>query len=546
MAAPFVPARFQAPLPQSHFIVEEAPNEEALPMDVLIVGGGPAGLACAIRLKQLCASDPALGDLEIGVLEKAPDLGGHCLSGAVMNPVALKSLFPDLPESELPLRTRVDSEAVYLLTGSGQFKIPTPPTMANHGNYVVSLCEVVQWLGSQAEALGINLFPGYPAESLLVQGTAVVGARTVPVGLDRSGVPTDNYTPPTDVTARVTVLAEGTRGPLAQAYCQWQGLTSTNPQIFALGVKELWEVKAAPKQVIHTLGWPLPTDAFGGSWLYPMADNLVSLGLVVGLDYRQQQLDVHNMLQHLKRHPLIAPILEGGQLVEWGAKTIPEGGWHSLPTRLHGEGLLMAGDTVGMVNVPALKGIHLAMQAGIFAAETIAAALKQDDTTAAALSSYDTRVKESFIGQDMYATRNMRLAFKDGFYLGGFQAVLMTLTKGGFPGGTIAMHADADASRREGAPCSALPEGGMSKLDAVFYSGNQTRDDIPSHLIVGQDIPGEVADFYAAMCPAGVYERQGDALVVNAPNCIDCKATDVLGPRWTPREGGSGPSYKRM
>lgn len=546
MAAPFVPARFQAPLPQSHFIVEEAPNEEALPMDVLIVGGGPAGLACAIRLKQLCASDPALGDLEIGVLEKAPDLGGHCLSGAVMNPVALKSLFPDLPESELPLRTRVDSEAVYLLTGSGQFKIPTPPTMANHGNYVVSLCEVVQWLGSQAEALGINLFPGYPAESLLVQGTAVVGARTVPVGLDRSGVPTDNYTPPTDVTARVTVLAEGTRGPLAQAYCQWQGLTSTNPQIFALGVKELWEVKAAPKQVIHTLGWPLPTDAFGGSWLYPMADNLVSLGLVVGLDYRQQQMDVHNMLQHLKRHPLIAPILEGGQLVEWGAKTIPEGGWHSLPTRLHGEGLLMAGDTVGMVNVPALKGIHLAMQAGIFAAETIAAALKQDDTTAAALSSYDTRVKESFIGQDMYATRNMRLAFKDGFYLGGFQAVLMTLTKGGFPGGTIAMHADADASRREGAPCSALPEGGMSKLDAVFYSGNQTRDDIPSHLIVGQDIPGEVADFYAAMCPAGVYERQGDALVVNAPNCIDCKATDVLGPRWTPREGGSGPSYKRM
>lgn len=546
MAAPFLPARFQAPLPQSHFIVEEAPNEEALPMDVLIVGGGPAGLACAIRLKQLCASDPAFGDLEIGVLEKAPDLGGHCLSGAVMNPVALKSLFPDLPESELPLRTRVDNEAVYLLTGSGQFKIPTPPTMANHGNYVVSLCEVVQWLGSQAEALGINLFPGYPAESLLVQGSAVVGARTVPVGLDRAGAPTDNYTPPTDVTARVTVLAEGTRGPLAQAYCQWQGLTSTNPQIFALGVKELWEVKAAPKQVIHTLGWPLPTDAFGGSWLYPMADNLVSLGLVVGLDYRQQQLDVHNMLQHLKRHPLIAPILEGGQLVEWGAKTIPEGGWHSLPSRLHGDGLLMAGDTVGMVNVPALKGIHLAMQAGIFAAETIAAALKQEDTTAAALASYDKRVKESFIGQDMYATRNMRLAFKNGFYLGGFQAVLMTLTKGGFPGGTIAMHADAEASRREGAPCSTLPEGGMSKLDAVFYSGNQTRDDIPSHLIVGEDIPGEVADFYAAMCPAGVYERQGHALVVNAPNCIDCKATDVLGPRWTPREGGSGPSYKRM
>lgn len=548
MASPLVPSRYQAPLPQDKFIVREAPGEDALPMDVLIVGGGPAGLACAIRLKQLCAADPSIGDLEIGVLEKAPDLGGHCLSGAVMNPIALKSLFPDVPEKDLPLRTRVDAEAVYLMTSAtGQMQIPTPPTMANHGNYAVSLCEVVQWMGAKAEELGINLFPGYPAESLLVEGNTVVGARTVPSGLDRAGEPTGNYAPPTDVAARVTVLAEGTRGPLAQAYCSWQQLSSPNPQLFALGVKELWEVKAAPKQVIHTLGWPLPTDAFGGSWMYPMADNLVSFGLVVGLDYRQQGLDVHLMLQHLKNHPLFKAILDGGQLVEWGAKTIPEGGYYSLPSRLHGDGLLMAGDCVGMVNVPALKGIHYAMQAGIFAAETIFEALKKDDVSAGALSGYDTKVKESFIGKDLYATRNMRLAFKDGFYLGGFQSVLMTLTNGAFPGGQYKMHADAEALRHPGgSPFNTLPPGGIAKLDAVYYAGNQTRDDIPSHLIVGKDVSGEVADFYAHMCPAGVYEREGDTLVVNAPNCIDCKATDVIGPRWTPREGGSGPSYKRM
>jgi len=548
MASPLIPSRYQAPLPQDKFIVREAPGEDALPMDVLIVGGGPAGLACAIRLKQLCAADSSLGDLEIGVLEKAPDLGGHCLSGAVLNPIALKSLFPDVPEKDLPLRTRVDAEAVYLMTSAtGQMQIPTPPTMQNHGNYAVSLCEVVQWMGGKAEELGVNLFPGYPAESLLVEGNAVVGARTVPTGLDRAGEPTGNYAPPTDVAARVTVLAEGTRGPLAQSYCSWQQLSSPNPQLFALGVKELWEVKAAPKQVIHTLGWPLPTDAFGGSWMYPMADNLVSFGLVVGLDYRQQALDVHVMLQHLKNHPLFKAILDGGQLVEWGAKTIPEGGYYSLPSRLHGDGLLMAGDCVGMVNVPALKGIHYAMQAGIFAAETIFDALKKDDVSASALSGYDTKIKSSYIGKDLYATRNMRLAFKDGFYLGGFQSVLMTLTNGAFPGGQYHMHADADAPRLPGgSPLNTLPPGGIAKLDAVYYAGNQTRDDIPSHLIVGQDVSGELADFYAHMCPAGVYERQGDTLLVNAPNCIDCKATDVIGPRWTPREGGSGPSYKRM
>lgn len=548
MTGPLIPARYQPPLPQDRFLISESPGEEALPMDVLIIGAGPAGLACAIRLKQLAAQDPALGELEIGILEKAPDLGGHNLSGAVINPAPLRALFPDLTDSDFPFfRHVVTQEAVHWLTSAtGGMKIPTPPTMANHGNIAISICELVQWLGEQAESLGVNLFPGYPAEALLIDGTQVIGARTVPAGLGRDGEPTGNYAPPTDVAARVTLLAEGTRGPLAQSWRQWQGLKSPNPELFALGVKELWEVPTAPAGIIHTLGWPLPTDAFGGSWLYPMGGNLVSLGLVVGLDYRQQALDVHLLLQHLKTHPLIAPILNGGTLVEWGAKTIPEGGWYALPERFHSAGLLVAGDCAGMVNVPALKGIHYALQAGMLAAEAIAAALKQDDVSAAALAPYTAAIHSSAIGKDLYATRNMRLAFKDGFYVGGFKSVLMTLTNGAFPGGRIPIHADADAPKVPGGPLTSLPPGGIPKLDAVYLAGNQTRDDIPSHLIVGQHIPGAVADFYAAMCPAGVYERQGDALVVNAPNCIDCKATDVLGPRWTAREGGSGPSYKRM
>jgi electron-transferring-flavoprotein dehydrogenase len=279
-----------------------------------------------------------------------------------------------------------------------------------------------------------------------------------------------------------------------------------------------------------------------------MGDNLVSLGLVVGLDYPQSTLDVHVLLQRLKMHPLFHRYLEGGEMVEWGAKTIPEGGYHSVPDRLHGDGLLLAGDTAGLVNVATLKGIHYAIQAGIYAARTIFQALKADDTSASALASYDQTLRSSYVFEDLHRTRNMRLAFKSGFWLGGMKAGLMSLTKGAFPGGRVAVMADADEERRPAPAAEFRPDGKytFSKLDAVFRSGNATRDDIPSHLLVGEEVSGEVAEFYEHLCPAGVYERDGEKLVVNPPNCVDCKATDVLGPRWTPREGGSGPSYKRM
>ena len=301
-------------------------------------------------------------------------------------------------------------------------------------------------------------------------------------------------------------------------------------------------------RVIHTLGWPLPSDAFGGSFMYPLGPAQVALGLVVGLDYHDAALDVHQLLQRMKLHPLFRPQLEGGRLLEWGAKTIPEGGYYALPDRRHGDGIMLVGDAAGFVDVPSLKGIHYAMQSGIYAARAAAAALKGGEATAAALAPYDKVVDESYIAEDMHQTRNMRLAFKEGLWVGGVKAGLMTLTRGRFPGARIAMGRDADTPKtvHPGEPFT--PDGTLTfgKLDAVFKSGNATRDTIPSHLVTGPDVTPEVADFYAHLCPAGVYEREGDGLRVNPANCVDCKATDVLGPRWTPREGGSGPKYRLM
>ena len=548
------PIDHQPKLPMDRLVLNEAPDDEAVPMDVVFVGGGPAGLAGAIELARLVREDHetggGIGEIEIGVLEKAASLGEHSLSGAVMNPRALRELFPNLSDDELPFRNAVKKEAVYFMTEGKAARVPTPPTMKNHGNYVVSLSEVVAWMGEQAEAMGVNLFPGVPADSLLVDGDKVIGVRTTPSGLDRNGEPASaDAMPAMDITGRVTVLSEGTRGTLSQAWYDWQNVGSENPQIYALGVKELWETKKPLDRIIHTLGWPLPRDAFGGSWIYPVDDNLVSIGLVVGLDYEDARLDVHELLQRMKLHPLVREMLEGGEMVEWGAKTIPEGGFYALPERRHGDGICIVGDSVGYVDVPSLKGIHYAMQSGMYAARAIFQALKNDDTSEAGLAAYTKMVDESYIVSDMKKTRNMRLAFKKGFWGGSIRAGMMTLTGGSIPGGKIPHEEDAaDVKHLGEEKAPFVPDGKLtfSKVDAVFKSGNQTRDDIPQHLIVGEDIPAEVAEMYVHLCPAGVYEREGDKLIVNAPNCVDCKATDVIGPRWTPREGGAGPAYRRM
>ena len=548
--ARFRPAQFQPPLPLDRLILKDgtAGAGDRMELDVLVVGAGPAGLACAIELAQLAKRSG--GDLNIGVLEKAEALGEHSLSGAVVNPRAFRELFPDLRDQDFPFRGPVTKEAVNLLTAHRALRLPTPPTMHNSGNFIASLCEIVRWLGARAEALGVNLFTGFPAASLLADGERVGGVRTAATGLDRDGKPLANYLAPNDLVAGVTVLAEGTRGMLSQAWLEWQRVGAANPQIYALGVKEIWETKQPLDTIVHTLGWPLPTDAFGGSFMYPLEANLVALGLVVGLDYGDAGLDVHDLFQRMKLHPMFRRVLEGGEMVEWGAKTIPEGGYYSVPARRAGEGVVILGDSAGFVDVPSLKGIHYAMQSGIFAARAIFAALEVHDPSAARLGEYDRLVDESYIMKDLYRTRNMRLAFKDGFYVGGVKAAVMTATGGRIPGGKIAVESDAEVERRltPGASPGIAPDGKLtfSKVDGVFKAGNATRDTIPIHLVVGRDVPAAVAEFYARMCPAGVYEVAQGTLRVNAPNCVDCKATDVLGPRWTPREGGSGPKYKRM
>jgi electron-transferring-flavoprotein dehydrogenase len=547
-----LPARHQRPLPLDQVVRRDPPGAEAIEMDVVIVGAGPAGLACAIELTRLARQDAesggGLGELNIAVLEKAGALGEHSLSGAVVNPRAFHELFPDLNPSDFPFRQPVAGEAVYFMTEGRAQRIPTPPTMHNAGFYTASICEIVRWMGERAEQAGVNLFAGFPVDSLLVEGDAVRGVRTTPSGLDRERQPTADYGEPTDVTAKVTVIAEGTRGLLSQGWREWQQVRSPNPQIFALGVKEVWRTLKPLGSVIHTLGWPLPDDAFGGSFMYPLGPGQIALGLVVGLDYHDAALDVHELLQRMKLHPLFRPQLEGGELLEWGAKTIPEGGYHALPERRSGDGVLLVGDAAGFVDVPSLKGIHYAMQSGISAARAAFAALKAGDPSAARLAAYDRMVDESYIVADMYRTRNMRLAFKDGLYVGGFKAGLMTISGGRLFGGRMEMPEDAAAPRRVAEAEPFTPDGTLTfgKLDAVFKSGNATRDTIPSHLLVGPDVSAELAEFYSHVCPAGVYERVGDELRVNAPNCIDCKATDVLGPRWTPREGGSGPKYRAM
>jgi electron-transferring-flavoprotein dehydrogenase len=537
----------QPDLPLDRFLCREPAGGDAIAVDFLVVGAGPAGLAAAISFAQ-GARAAGRDDLQVAVLEKAESLGQHNLSGAVVNPRSLRALFPGKTDAEFPFRAPVAGERVYFLTPRRAWRVPTPPPMRNHGNFVASICEVVRWMGKEAEALGVNLFTGFPAASLRVDGERVTGARTQVSGLRRDGSPGPNHTPGTDLTAAVTALAEGTRGPLSMAWTRWRGVPSPNPQVFALGVKEVWETKRSLEAVVHTMGWPLPPTSFGGSFAYPLDASTVALGIVVGLDHEGTDLDPHFLLQRLKTHPFFRRLLEGGTLLEWGAKTIPEGGWWSLPDRLSGDGVLLLGDAAGFVDVPSLKGIHYAVQSGIEAGRAALRAVLAGDPSAAALSGYDRAIRGSFVGEDLRRRRNERLGFRHGPLVGALVAALSTVTGGRAPHGRVRMRPDVAAARRPRTPAPLVPDRALtfSKVDGVFKSGNTTRDDIPSHLVVGEDIPPEVADLYARICPAGVYERRGDRLVVNPPNCVDCKATDVIGPRWTPREGGSGPRYQRM
>ena len=554
---------FPPPFDPRDFVAEPTdPADERIEVGVLVVGAGPAGLACAIRLGQLLEEHPdvaeRLGEVPVALLEKGKQPGSHLLSGAVVDPRGLQRLFGNrLRMQDLPSFGEVPGEAVYLLTKRAALRIPPPPPMRNHGNWIFSLSQLGRFLAERAEEGGAMLLPETAAQKLLVSHGRVVGVRTGDKGRGREGQELPNFEPGSDLVAKVTVLAEGTQGHLTGVALDRFGLRGDEPQVWELGVKEVWKVAKPLKHIVHTMGWPLRPGArfreFGGSFIYPMGEDMVTIGLVVGLDYRDSELSVHDLLQELKTHPKIRTILEGGERVQWGAKTIPSGGFHSLPRQLHAPGLLLCGDGAGMVNIPRLKGVHYAIESGRLAAEAAFRALQRGETPASALSSYDDAVRDSFIWKDLYEVRDMRQVFQRGFFVGGALASAMTASKGRVQLGRKRAEPDADAPllSTDRAASYPAPDGTLTfdKLSSVFASGNKTRDDQPSHIRIERQVPADVARMWARMCPAQVYEagaEDGDGTVtveVAPSNCVQCGAITAKGGRLTPPEGGSGPEY---
>ncbi len=542
----------------------DAPDER-IDVGVLIVGGGPAGLACAIRLGQLLEEDPEtaerLGEVPVALVDKGKQPGSHLLSGAVMNPRAIRRLFRGRPEQleGLPTYGEVPGEGVYLLTQKRALRIPPPPTLRNHGNWIVSISQMSRYLSEQAEAAGTFVLPETSADRLLVEHGRVVGIRSGDKGRGREGEPLGNFEPGADIAAQVTVLAEGTAGHLTGAALDHFGLNGPEPQIWELGVKEVWRVAKPLNKIVHTLGWPLRKPAkyreFGGSWIYPMGDDMVSIGFVIGLDYRDVELSAHDLLQEFKTHPFVRGILEGGERIAWGAKTITSGGWHAMPSSLGAPGLLLAGESAGLVDLARLKGVHYAIESGRLAAEAAYRSLQRGESPGriGAFAAYDSEVRSGYLGKNLREVRNMRQAFEKGFFVGGGLASAMTVTKGKLPPKEFHNEPNAEAPllRSDRASRYPAPDGTLTfdKLSSVFASGNRTRDDQPSHVRVETSVPRDVAEMWAWMCPAQVYEvgeENGDGTVevkLTPSNCVQCGAITARGGRLTPPEGGSGPEY---
>jgi electron-transferring-flavoprotein dehydrogenase len=562
---PVAPEEFPPPVkPAEEFIGPPTdPEEERIEVGVAIVGGGPAGLACAIRVMQLLEDEPELaeklGEVPVAVIEKGKTTGAHLLSGANMRPSAMRELFPDLDPSDWPVYQEVTKDAVYLLTKRRALPLrPMPPNFRNHGNYVTSIAKLGRFLGEKAEEAGVYVLEETAADKLLVEDRIVKGVRSGDKGRGREGEELSNFEPGSDVIAKATVLAEGTIGHLTRAALDYYDLHGRDPQRWELGVKEVWKVERPLDRVIHTMGWPLRKRAkwneFGGSFIYPMGEDEVCIGLVAGLDYTDARFSVHDALQELKTHPFVRKILDGGERVAWGAKTIPSGGYWSMPSRLSVPGMVIAGDAAGMVNIPELKGIHYAMHAGMYAAEAIVHALTRDSIN---FEAYDEQVRDSVIEEDMYRSRNMRQPFEHGFLVGGAMASLMTITRGAFPGGHWRNEPDAQHAMSIDGAAKAYPTPDnkyiFDKLSSVFASGNATRDDAPNHIRLQTKVPREIAQTWVSMCPAHVYEIPDDQLEsgaetielqVTPSNCVQCGAITAKGGRLTLPEGGDGPLYQ--
>ncbi len=551
-------------------------QRERLEADVLIVGAGPAGLACALHLARLIrehnesGAKPELSAENIYVLEKGREVGAHQLSGAVMDPRGLRELVPDFEQSAPPgtLDTPVTDDAAFFLTKSGAWKFPvTPPPLRNHGNYVVSLSKLVKWLGGLVEKAGVNLFTQFGGAQLIYEGEGITGVITEDKGVDKNGQPKDNYTPGYELRAKVTVLAEGPRGSLTKDLVAKKKLDGLNPQIYAIGIKELWEVPAgriATGYVVHTMGWPLDPSIYGGGWVYGLRENRVSLGLVAGLDYHDPQFDPHEAFQKFKTHPFVRKVIEGGKLVRYGAKTIPEGGWYSMP-RTYVDGGLIIGDSASFLNSQRLKGIHMAIKSGMLAAETIFDALCAGNTSAKTLSTFPKKVEASWIKKELWAVRNFHQSFQHGLYAGLFHAALQFV--GGGRGLVDPMRARPGHEAYQQLDGAAAPErfkgdGALTfdRLTDVYHSGTRHEEDQPCHLVVVEpDICStrcvrEYGNPCQYFCPAAVYEmvqEKGEKrLKINASNCVHCKSCDIADPyqiiNWVVPEGGGGPNYEGM
>jgi electron-transferring-flavoprotein dehydrogenase len=566
------PAAFPPPVDSPKEFVKNGldAEDELIEVGVVIVGGGTAGLACANRLLQLLADDPEtmerLGEVPVAVVEKAKTCGGHNLSGAVMRPAALEELFPQMTREDWRKEGfaygEVKKEAVYLTpTSKLKLRIPPPPPFKNHGNEVISVSALARFQQRQAEEGGAYVLTETSATQLIVEDGCVVGVRSGDKGRGKDGEPLGNFEPGTDIKAQATVLAEGCWGSLSGAAIREFDLAEgREPQVWELGVKEVWKVPRPLDRLIHTMGpWPLKISSkygqIGGTWIYPMkdektGDDLVSIGFVVELEYADATTSVHDLLQTFKTHPLVRKILEGGERVAWGAKALPGGGYWSMP-KLSMPGAVLVGDCGGMVDTMALKGVHHSIRSGMLAAESIYAALKRGSRD---LSNYEQAIEDSSVGRELWEVRNARQPLQKGLLLGGPLSGIQQISKGKLPG-RAAWHRNDEKPMFVGKTKDAYvkPDGKYTfdKLSSVFITGNATRDDAPNHIRVQKHVPREIAETWCWMCPAGVYEIPEDApehgevdVIVNYTNCVQCGAITAKGGRLTTPEGGDGPLYQ--
>jgi len=548
-------------------------QREQLEADVLIVGAGPAGLACALHLANLIkthnasGAKPELSAENIYVLEKGREIGAHQLSGAIMNPKGLAELVPDFKKSA-PLDTPVTDSAALFFTEKSSFRFPiTPPPFVNTGNYVVSLNKIVKWLGEKVEAAGVNVFKEFGGAQLIYDRDGIGGVITEDKGIDKNGQPKDNYQPGYELKAKITVLAEGTRGSLTKELVTKKKLDNINPQSYGIGIKELWEVqlgKIKPGYVAHTLGWPVPSSMYGGGWIYGLSSNRVSIGLVIALEYADPRFDPHATFQKWKANPFVARMLEGGKLIRYGAKSLPYGGWYSMPKNYFDGGLII-GDSGSFLDSQRLKGIHLAIKSGMLAAETTFEALKSGDTSAKSLSAYQSKIENSYIKKELWKVRNFHQGFAHGQFSGFINTAFQQITGGRGLVDPMRAHAGHEAYKKiNGAPAGPRFAGDgkltFDRLTDVYHSGTRHEEDQPCHLhvtdlnVCATKCIEEYGNPCQYFCPAAVYEMvkegAGQKLKINFANCVHCKTCDIADPyqiiTWVVPEGGGGPNYEGM